>query len=199
MQGITKRQQEIVDYIESFITTYQISPTYREIQKHFKLSSLGTVHGLIAALKQKGVIEGKGARSLKLTHIENKELGVPLIGKIVETLPIQTFEQITQLTIPIYLLPEADCYLIQVEGNGFNEELILDGDLLIIEPRTTFEEGEQVLALIDEMTSLIKKVYTEAPYLRFESVNSQMQPLMLRDDHVEIQGIISGLLRNYTV
>ncbi len=199
MQGITKRQQEIVDYIESYITSYKLSPTYREIQRHFKLSSLGTVYGLVHTLKRKGVLEGGGARSLKLTCDPTKEKEIPLIGKITETLPIQTFEKITHLSIPLYLLPNSDCYLIQIEGNGFGEEMILEGDLLIIEPRITFEPGEQVLALIDEMTSLIKKVYLEEPYFRFESVNTQIHPMMLREDHVEVQGIVSGLLRNYAL
>lgn len=199
MQGMTKRQQEIVDYIESFITSYQISPTYREIQKHFQLSSLGTVYSLIQTLKRKGVVEGTGARSLKLTHVENKEKEIPFIGKIVETLPIQTFAQITQLAIPIYLLPNAECYLVQIEGSALTEELIMEGDLLIVEPRTTFEPGELVLALIDEMTSLIKKAYNDGPYFRFESVNMQIQPLIIRQDHVEIQGVVSSLLRNYHI
>ncbi len=197
MLGLTKRQTEIADFIESFQTSRGISPTYREIKQHFNFSSLGTVYSQIKRLKQKGVLQGEGARALTLVTAPSRERELPLVGKLAHGMPLQTSTQITHLLIPLYLIPEGECYLIRVEGNGLFEELIMEGDILLIEPRDSFEEGELVLALVDEMTTLIKKAYSDPPYIRFESVNAQVQSIILREDHVQIQGIVSSLLRNY--
>ncbi|MCH9609052.1 MAG: LexA repressor [Chlamydiales bacterium] len=197
MIGLTKRQREITEFIENYQTVHQLSPTYREIMLHFQFSSLGTVYSQIKTLKRKGILKGEGARALTLVQEENKESHVPLIGKLAATLPIQTYSQIIQLSIPLYLASNKESYLIRVEDDMLAEELIMEGDLLLIEPRSTFEEGELVLALIDEMTTLVKKAYRDTPYIRFESSNREIQPLILQEDHVTIQGVICSLLRDY--
>lgn len=197
MLGLTQRQREIADFIESFCANHGLSPTYREIQKHFNFSSLGTVYSQIKTLKRKGVLQGKGARTLTLVQEPSREKELPLVGKLIGGMPLQMFSSISPLSIPLYLIPNQECYLVRAEGNSLFEELIMDGDLLLIEPRADFEDGELALALIDGMTSLVKKIYKDPPYIRFESVNPEVQPLILREDHVEVQGIISSLLRNY--
>lgn len=195
MLGLTKRQREIVDFIESFQTNYGMSPTYREIKRHFNFSSLGTVYSQIKTLKRKGVLQGTGARSLTLTSEPSKEKELPLVGTLKGGMPLQMLTTITHLAIPHYLIPDEECYLIRVEGTALFEELIMEGDLLLIEPRSTFEEGELVLALIDKVTTLVKRAYTDPPYIRLESVNPQVQPIMLREDHLTIQGIVVSLMR----
>ena len=204
MQGLTKRQREIVDFIEAYVNDHRHSPSYRDIQKHFGFSSLGSVYNHIQILKKKGIInkETTQARSLSLSS-NNKstaKVEVPFIGKLRAGLPIETFPQVLMIPIPPQMIPtEGEHYLLQIEGDALMEELMLEGDFLLVQPRSHFEEGEMVIVLVDGHTTFVKRVYSDTSYLRFESQNSQVQPLILRKDHVQIQGAVVCLLRHYIV
>ncbi len=201
MTGLTQRQREILDFIESYSTTHRIAPSYRDIKQHFGFSSLGTVYNQIRVLKKKGVLEnhGCGARSLSIVSKESSDCEVPLIGKIEGGMPIQTFAHITMLPLPAYLVPtEGECYLLRVEGAALVEESILENDLLLVDPRPRFEAAETIIALVDKTTTFVKKGFFDSPYYRLESNNPQVQPLILHSDHVIIQGVVIGLVRNYS-
>ncbi|MCH9626973.1 MAG: LexA repressor [Chlamydiales bacterium] len=196
MQGLTKKQREIVDFIESYATEKRCSPSYREIQDFFGFASLGSVYNHIQTLKRKGVVSefSKGARSLKLQTDPSLET-VPLIGKLRGGSAIETFAQIVSVHFPSP--PSEECYLLTVADESLLEECLQPDDLVLVAPRRKFEEGELVIALIDEQITLVKRAYSEPPYIRFESVSPHVQPLMVREDHVSIQGTILTLLRNY--
>lgn len=202
MRGITKRQREILDFIDGYIANHRYSPSYREIQNHFGFSSLGSVYNHILTLKKKGILveSGPGARSLSvLKELKTTEIQIPLVGKLSGGMPIETFEHVTTLALPMSLVPsDRECYLIKVEGEGLLEESLLEGDLLLIQPKSDFEDGEMVIALVQGKTTLIKKGYSDPPYLRLESSHPQhLQPLILREDHVQIQGVVIALIRSY--
>lgn len=200
MEGLTKKQQEIVRFIEKYINEQQQSPSYREIQNYFGFSSLGTVYNHIQVLKRKKVIlESKGVRSLNFVKKADNAEQIPLIGKIKGGMPIETFSNIQTVSISPGFLPlsESPRYFLKVEGNTLNEEFIQENDLLLVEPKNFFEEGEKILALVGGNTTFIKKAFYDRPYIRLESVNPEVAPLILREDHVSVQGKIVFLLRCY--
>lgn len=197
MSGLTKRQREIVDFIESYLCDHRYSPTYREIQDFFGFSSLGTVYNHIQTLKRKGALVelAKGARSLTLPA-KQKGTTVPLIGKLKGGFPIETFSQILSVSLPS--LPDEECYLLTIEGENLIEECLQPNDLVLVNPRSQFENGEMVIALVQHQTTVVKRAFSDPPYIRFESTSPHVHPLILREDHVQIQGVILMNFRVYT-
>ncbi len=196
MQGLTKKQREIVDFIESYATEKRCSPSYREIQDFFGFASLGSVYNHIQTLKRKGVVadSSKGARSLKLQTSPSLET-VPLIGKLRGGAAVETFAQMVPMPFPSP--PSEECFLLSIADESLLEECIQPEDLILVAPRRKFEEGELVIALVDSQITLVKRAYSDPPYIRFESVSPHVQPLIVREDHVIVQGIILTLLRSY--
>lgn len=196
MAGLTKRQREIVDFIKSYAAQKRCSPSYRDIQDYFGFSSLGSVYNHIQTLKRKGIISEtpKGARSLAL-QMEAPAARLPLIGKLKGGFPIETFAK--PLSAPFPSPQNEECYLLVVEGDQLLEECLLQDDIVLVAPRSEFEDGEMVIALIEKQTTLVKKAFSDGPYIRFESTNPHVQPLILRADHVLIQGVILSVLRNF--
>ncbi|MCH9625817.1 MAG: LexA repressor [Chlamydiales bacterium] len=201
MQGLTKRQQEIIEFIESYVSTNRYSPSYREIQEHFGFSSLGSVYNHIHSLKKKGKLpeNTQQARSLQvLCSQKSGGIEIPLIGRLKGGMPIETFAQISFVTLPSYMSSQnGDCYLLKIVGSELEEEWIKEGDLLLVLPRTEFVDGELIIAQVGGQTTFVKRGFLDAPYIRLESDNSEVQPLILREDHIQVLGVVLSLLRNY--
>lgn len=205
MAGLTKRQKEIVDYITSYIEQFDYSPSFREIGTHFGFTSIGSVNNHIKVLKRKGILhsDSRSARSLTVTTTEKPEthemVRLPLIGNLSAGVPIATFSQSKTLKIPrIYIKNVEASYLLQVKGDSLIEEAMLDGDIVIVEACGSACQDDTVIALINENDTLVKKYYPDLPYVRLESIHPQVNPIVLRDQHVKIQGIILGVIRMHT-
>ena len=205
MKGLTKRQREILDFIEAFIDKHHYSPSYREIQQHFSFSSLGTVYRHIQVLKRKGQIsaEKKASRSMALAHEATKKetqgiVELPFIGLIAAGSPIEMFPRTQTLSVPNFLVhtPE-NTYILRAQGDSLNEELICDGDLLIVEARQEAHAGEIVVAIINQHETIVKRYFPEGQYVRLIGHIANHQPIILNHESLLIQGILVGLLRLY--
>lgn len=205
MKGLTKRQSEIISFIGNFIETHQFSPSYREIGEHFGYSSLGTVYKHIQILIRKGCIEGekKGSRSLSLADKATKNadsimIELPFIGLISAGSPIETFPTLQTLTIPNFLIhaPEKT-YILRAQGDSLIDEQICHGDLLIVEAKSEAHPGEIVVALVNQHETIIKRYYHEGQYVRLEGSIPNHQPIILKPEHLSIQGVLIGLMRLY--
>ncbi len=191
MQGLTKRQREIIDFIETFLAEKRYNPSYREIQRHFGFSSLGSVYNHMQSLKRKNILPA-------LPEVKKGERIVPLIGKIRGGKPVETFPQTRMLQIPSVMIPSSyECYLLTVEGKELEEEFIREQDLLLIESRTDFQEGETILVQVEGGITFVKKGCLRLPYICLESVNKEIQPLIFQTDHVEVLGVVVSLLREF--
>jgi repressor LexA len=202
MKGLTKRQREIVDYIENFLTLKKYTPSYREIQQHFGFASLGTVFNHIKSLKKKGILQAnrQNSRSLALVSdlIKMDQIELPLIGQLKGGMPIETYAQITMLSLPASMVASGEpSYLLKVVGRELEEEYVQEGDLLVLQSKTKFQDKDMVLAQVSGQTTFVKRAIYDPPYMRLESTNPEVQPLILREDHVHILGVITGLIRNY--
>lgn len=206
MKGLTKRQLEIIDYIKEFIDTHRYSPSYREIMTHFNFSCVGSVSKHIHALKRKGILlsEKNCSRSLTLENShptptqKKQEIELPLIGTISAGHPIELFPNSQSIAIPEILIHDhSSTYVLRTKGNGFEEEMILDGDLLIIEARQIALPGETVVALINNHDTIIKQYHPEGVYVRLVGHNPRHHPIILREEDASIQAIVVGLLRAF--
>lgn len=201
MQGLTKRQLEIIEYISSFYSQHNYSPSYREIQEYFGFSSLGSVYNHIQSLKKKGALEEKGqsARSLKLCQHKPEGSEIPLIGMLRGGRPIETYALVSMIPLPSQMIPtEKECYLLRIVGSELEEELLKGGDLLLVQPRSSFANSEMILAQVDRKITLVKRGFHAPPYLRLESENPDVQPVILRETHVEVLGVVISLIRDYS-
>lgn len=205
MKGLTKRQREILDFIQDFTRNNRYAPSYREISHHFNFSSLGSVYKFIQTLKRKGVLisESKSSRSLAFPKdsqqtTEQTELEIPFIGHITAGMPIQTFSQQQQVVVPKTFIHTMDkTYALRAQGDTLNEEMIADGDLIIVEARQEAHPGETIIALINHHDTIIKRYYPEGTYVRLAGTLSHHHPIILRQEDVFIQGVVIGLLRHF--
>lgn len=208
MKGLTKRQREIVDFISDFIHSHRYSPSYREIMSHFGFSCVGSVSRHIFALKRKGILsnEKSCSRSLLLSNSPpvvssaRKNIELPLIGTVQAGSPIDLFSDSELISVPEALVQGdrgESQYVLRARGDGFEEEMVMDGDLLIVEARQQAEPGETVIALINNHDTIIKKYHPEGVYIRLLGHNPRHHPIILREEDVLIQAVIIGLMRGF--
>lgn len=204
MKGLTKRQRELIDFIQHFIATNRYSPSYREIGRHFGFNSLGSVHKHVATLKKKGFLLGESNTGRSITTIEepshshNPERSIPLIGRIAAGVPIQTFPQTHQILVPsTFVLSPEKTYALRAQGDSLNEEMIADGDIILIEVRQEAHPGETVVALINKNDTIIKKFYPEGDFVRLLGIYSDHHPILLRKEDIVVQAVVVSLLRQY--
>lgn len=205
MKGLTKRQSEVLSYIQQFIQKNQYSPSYREIMNHFDFNSLGSVYKHVTVLKRKGVLdsEKKASRSLAPaqegeTRAISKEKEIALIGQISEGKMIELFPQSQMITVPEDLVHESgNTYALRVFGDSLRDELMMDGDVLIVEARVEAQPGETIVGFVNQHETIVKKYYAEGAYVRLVGQNPHHQSIILKNDDVLIQGIVVGLVRLY--
>ncbi len=205
MKGLTKRQREVLDFIQNYIEIHHFSPSYREIMKHFGFSSAGSVHKHISALKRKNAISNEKNCSRSVTPVDappheksSGAVNLPFIGRISSGMPIETFSQITTLAVPAILVPSSEqCYIFQISGDSLANDFIADGDLIIVEAKNNPEPGELVIALINNNETTIKRYFPEGLYIRLEAPHSNAMPITVRSDEIYVQGSVIGLMRMY--
>ena len=197
MKNLTKRQQEILNYIKEFFQENGIAPSFREIGQHFGLSSTATVSEHIDTLREKGYLTSEShlARSISLTEDPLKEaVSIPLMGAIAAGQPIEAIQ--TQETIDIPQdMANKNTFALRVRGNSMIEDSIVDGDYVIIEATSNIKDGDIVVALVNDGEVTLKRFYKEAGGVRLQPANSTMQPIFVQN--VSIQGKVKGVIRRF--
>jgi len=201
MRDLSPRQRETLEWIKGFIREHGMPPTVREIGAAFGIKS-SSVFDLLKALERKGYLQrgDLGARSLIIKkgrrratcHCEE----IPVVGQSAAGQPIEAFEHDRgTVTINRELLGGRGGYALQVVGDSMVEAGILDGDYVIIRKQDTADDGDIVVALIDDEATL-KRFYREKDHVRLEPANSEMQPIRVRSGEFRIQGKVVGIQRN---
>jgi len=199
MAYLTKRQKEILDFIEDFINQHGYSPSFREIGENFHYRSVATVADHIAALQQKGYLnkDPSMARSLQVNPVwEEKVFEIPLLGTIAAGKPIEAIRTQETIQIPRDMMGK-NVFALKVRGDSMIEEGIYEGDYIIIEPRPDARDGDIVVALIDNENVTLKRFYKEKNGIRLEAANRKMKPMRLKK--VVIQGKVRGVIRKFRV
>lgn len=197
MKNLTKRQKEIFDFIKNFSLEHGYSPSYREIGEHFGYRSLATVFDHIESLRQKGYLQKDPAlaRSLKLTAVTSKKTyEIPLIGSIAAGKPIEAITTSETIQIPKDMMAKG-VFALKVKGDSMVEEGIFDGDYVIIQPTQTAENGDIVVALIDNDKVTLKKFYKDKNFVWLKPANAKIKPMKMKK--VVIQGKVKGIIRKF--
>lgn len=199
--ALTKRQKQILDYIELFIEENGYSPSFEEIADHFGFSSLATVHEHLSNLEAKGYLRKNynKSRSLELVSAEGAlAVELPLLGAVAAGLPIEAVEQRETLAIPHDMLRGGSNYVLRVKGDSMIEEQIRDGDYIVVNSRQTAENGEMVVALIGGESATVKTFYRERDgRIRLQPANAAMKPMYFPAEDVTIQGVVVAVIRKY--
>ncbi len=203
MENLTKRQNEILDYIKKYTVSHGFPPTIREIGKALDLSSPATIHAHLANLEQKGFIRKQDSKNRAIELLVDNEYAkkdeltveVPLLGKITAGSPIEAIEHPDEyFALPSYLIPKSkEVFTLNVSGCSMINAGILDGDIVIVEKQNTARNGQIVVAMTDENEVTLKTFYKENGYFRLQPENDTMDPIIL--NNVTILGIAIGLYR----
>jgi repressor LexA len=198
---LTKRQREILDFLNEFIQDDGYAPSLEEIGRRFGLSSLATVHKHLTNLQDKGFIKRSWNRSRSVelvpTRAGGRALELPLLGYVAAGAPIEAVAGSETIAVPEDLAGKRDMYVLRVKGDSMIDEQIRDGDFVIVEDRKTAENGEMVIALIGGSDVTLKKFYLENGRVRLQPANPAVRPLVYSSDEVQVQGVVVGVMRKY--
>jgi len=200
---IYKRQRQILDYIKQYIQMSGSAPTLKEIANSLGVSSLATVHEHLLTLEAKGLIKRKTGKTRAIKLVEENTstaaegVEVPILGYIAAGAPIEPYtDPSASMSIPPSMAStQRRTYLLQVKGESMIEEQIRDGDYVVIEQVETANNGDIVVALLDNGMATLKRFFKETTRIRLEPANSKMSPIFVRN--VRIQGKVVGLIRKY--
>ncbi len=201
---LTKRQREILDFLEQYIADRGYAPSFEEIAQHFRFQSLATVHEHLSNLERKGYIRRSYNESRSVEIVPPRGTAgateVPLLGKVAAGLPIEALMHEETLAVPDGMLPPrgGPNYALRVVGDSMVEDHIEDGDYVVVHGRQTAENGEMVIALVNGSEATVKRFYREpGGWLRLQPGNEAMPPLRFRENEVLIQGVVVGVIRRY--
>ncbi len=201
MLPLTKRQREILDYLNEFIQQHGYAPSLEEIGRRFNLSSLATVHKHLTNLQDKGFIRRAWNRSRSVEMVSSKAgsraIELPLLGYVAAGVPIEAVVGTETIAVPEDLVGKRESYVLRVRGDSMIDEQIRDGDFVIVEDRRTADNGEMVIAMLNGSDVTLKKLYREGARIRLQPANPAMQPIMAPADQVQIQGVVVGVMRRY--
>ncbi len=201
MATLTKRQKQLLDYLNDYIRQFGYAPTLQEIGAYFGLSSLATIHKHLKNLESKGCIKRKWnhSRALEMvddgTRVAAKEL--QMAGYVAAGRPIESPETNESITVPEEFIRRQNTFCLRVRGESMIDEGIRDGDYIIVEGRDAASNGETVVALVNGEAT-VKKYYRESDgRIRLQPANATMQPIYASEDDLHVRGVVVGLMRHY--
>jgi len=193
---LTKRQQQILDFIKRFIQRKQVPPTLEEIRRGMRLSAVSTIHQHIDTLVRKGYLNKTGnfARAIEPNEIQKEGfVSIPLLGTIAAGEPIEAIEIPEAIFVPKQLtLPIGQHYALRVKGDSMNDVGIFTGDTVIIHQQPYIENGEIGVAMVGGDATL-KRIYKEAKGYRLQPANNNFKPIFV--SNLEVRGKLTGVLR----
>jgi repressor LexA len=205
---LTKRQKEVLDFLVGFSNKHGYSPSFEEIARALRLTSLATVHKHISTLERKGFVRRgyNQSRSIEVMQLpkpireqvlERHSVELPMAGRIAAGRPLEAVEQGETFSLGEFARAQGS-FVLQVKGSSMIDDHILDGDFVVIEPTQVANPGEVVVALVDGDEATLKRFYREpGGKVRLQPANSEMRPIVLPAACVQIQGRVVGVLRKY--
>lgn len=201
MQPLTKRQREILNYLADFIQQHGYAPSLEEIGQRFGLSSLATVHKHLTNLEGKGFIRRSWNKSRSVEIVPTKHGAqsreLDLMGYVAAGEPIEAVATLESIAVPEMLIGNNRAYVLRVRGDSMIDEQIRDGDYVVVEDRKTAENGEMVIALLNNAEVTLKMLFRENDSVRLQPANRKMEPIVIREVDLRIQGVVVGIMRRY--
>ena len=202
----TDKQQRVLDYVKEQIKKDGYAPSVREICKALDLKSTSTVHGYLMRLQKKGLLQkaalkprtirivgDSGSEQDKGFYTSKEMVDVPIVGKVTAGMPILAVENIEDtFPLPIDFVGNSETFMLKVRGDSMIDAGILDGDLVLVKKQNTAENGDIVVALIEDEAT-VKKFYKEKNFIRLQPQNQFMQPIIVPT--CTILGKVAGVFR----
>ncbi len=216
IKKISRKQQEILDYLKSEILRRGFPPSVREICEAVNLKSTSSVHAHLETLEKNGYIRRDATKPRAIEIIDDdfrdqrlqqylpapdvslaeEYVNVPVIGRVSAGQPLLAVESITDyIPVPMSHLPNRDVFLLRVKGESMIKAGILDGDYVLVRQKDTAADGDMIVALVDD-SATVKTFYREEDGIRLQPENDYMDPIMVRpDQYFQILGDVIGIMR----
>ena len=197
---ITKKQEEILEYIKNEILERGFPPAVREICQAVHLKSTSSVHSHLESLEKNGYIRRDPTKPRAIEILDDsfqmlrrEMVNVPIVGTVAAGQPIFAEQNIENyFPIPAEYMPNQPSFILKVKGDSMINAGILDGDRVVVVQQSTAENGDMVVALVDD-SATVKTFYKEDGYFRLQPENDAMEPIIVKD--LQILGKVFGVMR----
>jgi len=198
---LTEKQKAFLGYISRYLDDWGRSPSFEEICSHFGFTSYNTVTTYLKALEQKGYIRLPNKKNQKraievISPVETRRLEFPLLGRVAAGKPIEAVEEAGVIEVPPSMTGQGDHFVLQVRGDSMKEDGILGGDFIVVRKQPTAENGQTVVALINNEAT-VKKYYKQKNYVELRPSHADMESILIKEGDLRIAGRVVGVMRHY--
>jgi len=198
---LTEKQKAFLGYISRYMEDWGRSPSFEEICSHFGFTSYNTVTTYLKALEQKGYIRLPNKKNQKraievISPVETRRLEFPLLGRVAAGKPIEAVEEVGAIEVPPSMTGQGNHFVLQVRGNSMKEDGILNGDFIVVRKQPTAENGQTVVALINNEAT-VKKYYKQKNFVELRPSHAHMESIFIKEGDLRIEGRVVGVMRHY--
>lgn len=197
---LTKRQKQVLDFIKSYKDKHDYAPSLEEIKKHLRLSAVSTVHYHVQSLQSMGYLQKEENQPRALDVFSKQKLvHISLLGTIAAGKPIEAVEQKETIAVPqSSLKPGSNYFALRVKGESMRDENINNGDIVVIKQQPTADNGQKVVALINDNEATLKKIFREKGKIRLEPANPDFKSIIVDQDNLKVQGLVTDIIKSYS-
>jgi len=198
---LTDKQKIFLKYVSQYMDEWGRSPSFDEICAEFKFNSYNTVTTYLKILERKGYIrlpkEKNRKRAIEvISPVETRRFEFPLLGMVAAGKPIEAVEDVRAIEVPPSMIGNGDHFVLQVRGDSMQEDGILDGDFVVIRKQPTAENGETVVALINNEAT-VKKYFKRKNHVELRPAHTGMKSIRVKQGDLRIEGKVVGVMRHY--
>jgi repressor LexA len=208
---LTFQQEKLLKFIIDYQKQNNVTPSFDEMKDGLDLKSKSGIHRIVSALEERGYIKKLNNRARAIEIIKNVNLidtqsgknknniiSIPILGKIAAGLPIEAISDNTNyIELPETLLKKGEYFILNVEGDSMIEAGIFDGDQVVIRKANDANNGEIVVALIDNNEATLKRIFKRGQQVALQPENSNYKTVIYGPDRIQIQGVLKHLIRSY--
>ncbi len=196
---LTDKQKGFLDYISRYVESWGTAPSFDEICAHFGFASYNTVTTYLKILERKGYIrlpkEKNQKRAIEIiSPVENRRFEFPLLGRVAAGRPIEAIEDRRVVEVPPSMAGSGECFVLQVLGDSMEEDGILDGDFVVVRRQPVAQNGDIVVALIDNEAT-VKRYYRGKGYIELRPAHAGMESIRVNKGDLRIEGKVVGVIR----
>ena len=198
---LTEKQKAFLGYVSRYMEEWGQSPSFEEICAHFGFGSYNTVTTYLKVLERKGYIRLPRKKNQKraievISPVETRGFEFPLLGRVAAGKPIEAVEDVNAIEVPPSMTGGGDHFVLEVKGDSMKEDGILDGDYVVVRKQPTAENGETVVALINNEAT-VKRYYKREDHVELRPAHEDMAPFIVRGGDLRIEGKVVGVIRHY--
>jgi repressor LexA len=198
---LTEKQKAFLAYVSQYIEEWQRAPSFEEICSHFGFNSYNTITTYLRTLERKGYIRLPRKKNQKraievISPVETRRFEFPLLGQVAAGKPIEAIEDPDVIEVPPSMIGKGKHFVLRVKGDSMRDDGILDGDYVVVRKQSTVENGETVVALVDNEAT-VKRYYKRKNHVELRPAHKGMKPIRVRNGGLRIEGKVVGVMRYF--